>query len=144
MVKDAYYAGFVDAFKRWGSACSKQANCEECPIGIVKAGGITCSEFAKQFPEKFASLITEMDTDAPISFFEEFCMRFPNCNINVDGVSQLACRKAIYEGYLECDKPREMCIDCWLEPFYGDVTEQGGTEEESGEALLENLDFLSD
>ena len=116
----SYNQGQIDAIQKWGSVCGKQPNCDECMINSVKGDGITCQEFAAQFPSKFLSLLTEMSNEE-FTFADEYATRFPNCNLSVEELSQVACRKAVFEGYLECEGGD--CVECWKQAYVGDVTE---------------------
>lgn len=111
--------GMIDGIKLWGETCGSQGDCSECPIGSVRGSGTTCQEFAKHFPAKMLSLLTEMHNKG-ITYYEEYCMRFPMCAQPVETLSRMACRKAIFEGYISCEGGD--CVKCWNERYAGDVT----------------------
>lgn len=117
---NTYKQGQIDGIQLWGSTCSRQANCEDCLIHSVKGEELSCQEFATQFPSKFLSLISEMSSN-DYTYFDEYVTRFPQCNLSVEDLSKCACRKAIFEGYTECDETN--CEECWKETYVGDVTE---------------------
>lgn len=116
---NSYQQGRIDGIKLWGEACAKEGSCERCPIGIIRGTGITCQEFARKYPAKMISLLQEMNNNR-ISFYEEFCIRFPNSNITVEELADCACRKVVFEGYLSCKGGD--CVECWQEDFTGDIT----------------------
>ena len=116
----SYNQGQIDALQKWGSVCGKQSSCEECIINSVKGEALTCQEFAAQFPAKFLSLITEMANDE-YTFADEFATRFPNCNLSVENLAEVACRKALFEGYIDCHEGD--CVECWKQSYVGDITE---------------------
>lgn len=122
----SYKQGQIDAIGLWGRTCGKEGNCSGCPIGSIRGAGVSCQDFARQFPAKMLSILTEMD-EGQLTYYEEYCMRFPECNLPVDVLAASTCRKAVFEGYLECPKidPNDssVCEKCWKEPFIGDVTE---------------------
>lgn len=124
----SYNQGQIDALQKWGSACGKQPNCEACMINSVKGDGLTCQEFAAQFPAKFLSLLTEM-SNSEYTFFDEYVTRFPNCNLDVDTLAEVACRKAVFEGYTGCDGGD--CVSCWKQSYVGDVTESVDNSEDN-------------
>lgn len=119
----SYNQGMIDSIELWGKVCGKQGNCSECPIGSIRGTNVTCQDFAKQFPAKMLSILKEMDK-GEISYYEEYCTRFPECNLTVEELAALTCRKAIFEGYLMCDKADDQsaCEACWKEPYSSDVT----------------------
>lgn len=116
----SYNQGMVDGIELWGTVCGKQSNCEQCPIGSIRGTNVTCQDFAKQFPAKMLSILKEMN-EGQITYFEEYCTRFPECNMEIESLSQCACRKAIFEGYIGCEGGD--CVACWNENYVGDVTE---------------------
>lgn len=115
----SYERGLQDGVALWGAVCGSQANCKVCPIGVVRGAGVTCQDFAMHFPQKFISILKDMNQQ-DYTYFDEYCSRFPESNLNVDDLMQVACRKAIFEGYLECKGGN--CKDCWLETYTDDVT----------------------
>lgn len=119
-MKEAYERGKVDALEMWGRVCGKQSNCEQCAIGAIKDAGISCQDFARKFPSKFLSLLTEMD-DGMVSYYEEYCYRFPDCNLSVEDLAQIACRKALFEGDCSCGGPESACVECWKQQYVSDV-----------------------
>lgn len=118
-----YTQGQIDALSTWGRACGKQGNCNDCPVGTIRGANVTCQDFARQFPAKFLSMLTEMDQET-ISYYNEFCTRFPYAAMDLDVLSACMCRKAVFEGYLKCDKAdvEGECEKCWSEPYTADVT----------------------
>lgn len=121
----SYKQGLVDGVALWGRVCGKQGNCEVCPIGSVRGANVTCQDFATQFPAKMVSILTEMD-NSEITYFEEYTIRFPECNLPIETLANCACRKAVFEGDLSCTADsEEQCIACWNEIYTGDVTSEG-------------------
>lgn len=114
-----YMQGMQDGLELYGRVCGKQSSCEECMVGQLKGNAVSCQEFMKQFPMKMLSFLTEMDS-GDYSYFDEYVTRFPNCNLPIEDLSQIVCRKAIFEGYVECDS--EDCLECWKEQYVTDVT----------------------
>lgn len=121
-MSNSYNQGEVDAIKLWGEVCGSQANCEQCPIGSIRGTNVTCQDFARQFPAKMLSLLKEMNNE-DLTYFKEYCMRFPECNMSVEDLSMCACRKVIFEGYTDCSGGD--CVNCWKEKYTGDITETG-------------------
>lgn len=124
-----YNQGKIDGIKLWGEACGRQGNCSECPIGSIRGAGVTCQEFARQFPAKMLSIMTEMQ-EGQITYYEEYCTRFPNSAVPVEVLAQIACRKAVFEGYLDCKS--EDCLRCWNEKYITDVTMDQSTGQPIG------------
>ena len=114
-----YEQGKQDGLELYGRVCCKHSSCQDCMIGALRGDEITCQEFMSKFPSKMVSLLTEMDSQE-YTYYDEFVTRFPNCGMTVDELSKISCRKAIYEGYVDCDDTE--CKECWLQPFEGDVT----------------------
>lgn len=111
----------AEALALWGRVCGRQGACEECPIGTLRGANVTCQDFARQFPEKMLSILKEMDK-GEITFYEEYCIRFPDANLPIEAVSACMCRRAVFEGVLDCDKSDDECRACWEEQYKGDVT----------------------
>lgn len=125
-----YMEGLQDGISLFGSVCSKEANCDECPVSLIKNTNMTCQQFAADYPQKMLSILMELN-NKDVSFFDEYCIRFPSCNLSVDLLSKVACRKAVFEGYCGCGGEQEglNCKNCWLEKYIGDVTEFGEEDE---------------
>lgn len=118
----SYNKGLSDGIKLWGEACGKQSSCATCPIGSIRGTNVTCQDFARQFPEKMLSILKEMN-EGEISYFEEYCIRFPHSDLDVETLSKVTCRKAAFEGYLGCEcTSDDDCIRCWKETYTDDVT----------------------
>jgi hypothetical protein len=102
---------------------ARQGACESCPVGAMRGANVTCQDFARQFPEKMVSLLQEMDKKGS-TFYEEYCTRFPECNIPIEDLAHVACRKVLFEGFIFCEKTDDMsaCIACWNEKYKGDIT----------------------
>lgn len=115
----SYKQGKLDGIKLYADVCSSQGSCSDCLIGLVKGEDITCQEFMSKFPGKAVSLLTEMN-ESEHSFYNEYCIRFPNSDLSVDDIAEVVCRKAVFEGYIGCDGGD--CKECWLEPYSSDVT----------------------
>lgn len=123
----SYQSGIEAGIAMWGRVCGSQGNCSTCPIGALRGANVTCQDFAKNFPAKMVSILTEMD-EKQISYYQEYCMRFPECNIPINELAQMVCRKVVFEGYVFCDKCSgdnqnvSECIACWNEKYNGDIT----------------------
>lgn len=130
-----------DALALWGRVCGRQGACDICPIGAIRGTNVTCQEFAQQFPEKFLSLLQEMDSDPDkYTYYNEYCVRFPECNQPVETVAQMVCRLAVFEGSLNCPYGENgSCVECWLKPYKGDISGDITTEVNSN-----NKDFDED
>lgn len=124
-MEKSYRQGMIDGIQLWGNACSRQGICSKCPISVLAGAGVACQEFAKQFPAKTLTILQEV-ADQPLSYYEEFCLRFPNANVNVQTLALLACRKAVFEGYISCNGKDDGldCVECWSETYEGDITEE--------------------
>jgi hypothetical protein len=119
-MSNSHQQGMIDAIKLWGTVCGQQGNCETCPIGSLRGANVTCQDFAKQFPAKMLSILKEMN-EGEINYYQEYCTRFPECNLPVEVLAECACRKAIFEGYCDCEGGD--CKACWEETYIADVTE---------------------
>lgn len=118
--KKTYTEGMEDAVKIWGTVCEGR-DCHECAVGVVKGDDITCQEFAKKFPKKFVSLLLDQQKQG-ISYVNEFNIRFPNNPMSAEDLAEMGiCRRAIFEGYLDCPKPSSECVQCWNKLFVEDV-----------------------
>lgn len=119
--KGTYEQGMQDAIEMWGNLCGRKASCNECPIGIIKGDQIDCTEFAKQFPKKYVALLQEDKNNGAITYAEEYHVRFPASPLSTEELTEMGyCRRAIFEGYLKCDRPSTDCIACWNEQFIKD------------------------
>lgn len=119
----SYNQGMIDGIKLWGETCGRQGTCENCPIGSIRGTNVTCQDFAKQFPAKMLSILKEMK-EGTLTYYEEYCTRFPECNLTVEELAACTCRKAVFEGYLGCEKADDQsaCEMCWKETYSSDVT----------------------
>lgn len=135
--KKTYEQGIIDGVKLWGDVCKSKENCDRCPIQDIAGANVTCAQFASKFPEKTVSLMQEMHNE-DYTYFNEYVTRFPNCTLTVDELAQCACRKALFEGYVECDaEDSDACVKCWKETYSGDITEIEQTEpDEAGLDVL--------
>ena len=124
-----YNEGAVDAISMWGRVCGSEGNCVVCPINTLKGAGVSCQEFAAKFPQKMMSILKELDRD-DVTYYNEYCMRFPESAMPVEVLAACVCRKAVFEGYLDCEDANnnQACIDCWRERYTGDVTMFGNSE----------------
>lgn len=128
MADKTYQQGVIDGISLWGRVCGFQGNCDVCPIGSVRGTGVTCQDFAKQFPAKMASILKEMD-EGQLTYYQEFCTRFPNCELPIETLALTTCRKNVFEGVIDCpmldaEDDGEACIKCWKEAYVADVTEE--------------------
>lgn len=126
MIK-SYEQGKQDGIELYGRVCASQSSCADCMVGQLRGEGLTCQEFMKQFPGKMVSLLTELDSKE-YTFFDEYVTRFPNCGLSVKDLSDIVCRKAIFEGVVSCEGGD--CEACWNEIYSGDVTEYEPNPEE--------------
>lgn len=126
-----YEQGMQDAIQMWGECCGSKAMCTDCPIGIIK-GDVDCTEFAKQFPKKFVSLLKEWKNNGTITYAEEFHSRFPQSPLSTEELTEMGyCRRALFEGYLQCERPSTDCASCWNEKYIADSEEDlGGMDDE--------------
>lgn len=123
-----YEKGMVDAIERFGKFCGSKSNCEGCRINLIKGSEMSCTEFANKFPQKFVSIMLD-EVNKGISYIEEYHLRFPECDLDAEDMASLGiCRRAMFEGYLDCEKPESLCRDCWEERYHGDKTEEEGEE----------------
>ena len=110
----SYNQGMIDGIKLWGETCGRQGTCENCPIGSIRGTNVTCQDFAKQFPAKMLSILKEMK-EGTLTYYEEYCTRFPECNLTVEELAACTCR---------CEKADDQsaCEMCWKETYSSDVT----------------------
>ncbi len=118
-----YRQGMVASLKNWGTLCSGQGDCSQCPVGLSKGANITCQEFAMKFPEMMANILEQAVSGNVNSYYNELCARFPNMSLPVDLVARAFCRKAMFEGNFDCTVVDDVsaCVACWEKPCYGDV-----------------------
>lgn len=117
-MNDTYSKGLIDGIRLWGEACGRQASCDTCQLGLLRGCDMTCQEFASKFPEKMLSLLKEMNSGV-ISYYDEYALRFPSSQLTVEELAICTCRRAIFEGYLDCDSGDDTgaCVECWLKPY---------------------------
>lgn len=127
-------AGF-EALQLWGKVCSKQANCEKCPLTLVAGAGVSCQEFAAKYPKKLLSFLKELDK-GELTYYEEYVTRMPYVGLSVDDLSTIMCRKVAFEGYVLCQKDQSECKACWQTKYTGDQT-VSETEAEADAARIE-------
>ena len=133
-MSESYEQGLQDGIELYGRVCSTQSNCEDCPIGMIRGSEITCQEFMSKFPSKMVSLLSEMDSEE-YTYYKEYITRFPNCNLDLDTLSEIACRKFLFEGFTTCEEGD--CKACWLEKYIGDVTVEDDVDSEEEESVEE-------
>lgn len=112
-----------DVLKAYGEVCSNR-DCEGCLIGLDR-GELSCPEFLAKFPERATALINQMQKQ-DVTYYNEFRRRFPSCNISSEVLSDCACRRAIFEGYLDCQG--DDCLACWNALYTGDIQYDAQTE----------------
>ena len=112
-----YENGYRDAVKRYGEVCSNSGNCNSCPIGSQLGVGVSCADFAKNEPDRFAALL-KIDTGH--TYYNEFTRRFPMQSMSIGEVATNVCRKVVFEGYFDCEGGD--CVSCWKEQYTSDVT----------------------
>lgn len=113
--KGTYTKGYVNALKEFGEVCSSNS-CESCAIASLRGSELSCQEFMKKFPEKFASMLEFMQ-DKEQTFLNEFRTRFPDCELEDKDIPDTLCRKMVFEGYVDCEGGD--CVACWEEPYTG-------------------------
>lgn len=133
----SHQQGMIDGIELWGKTCGRQGTCENCPIGSIRGTNVSCQDFASKFPAKMLSILKEMN-EGELSFYEEYCIRFPNCNLDLETLAACTCRKAVFEGYLDCEKASDTaaCEACWREKYVADVTEFA-EEDDVGTTIIE-------
>lgn len=131
----SYQQGLIDGVKLWGSGCGKQTGCDVCPIGVIREADMSCQEFARQFPEKFVSMLTDMESEK-YTYANEYNLRMPNTNLTVEQMVDLGmCRKMIFEGYTDCEETD--CESCWNEQYIGDITEEHSDKDGIDDSVFE-------
>ena len=136
-MQKSYRAGMADGLKLWGEVCQKEVSCSACPIGQMKGLNVSCQEFASKFPMKMISILEEIKNNGT-TYYEEFCARFPEMDLIEEDLAELACRKAVFEGYLACDRAEipDACLECWKQKYVGDVTETDSADSQQGVAYI--------
>jgi hypothetical protein len=127
--KQGYDKGYVEALKDFGTACTS-TNCISCPIATLKGTELTCMEFMRKFPSKFASMLQFM-TNKEQTYLTEYRLRFPDCVLTDDEIPNEICRKLIFEGNNECQGGD--CKACWSEAYEGMDSESIDETEEDDE-----------
>ena len=135
-----YSDGMRDAIQLWGRVCGKQNACDDCPILPLRSAGMTCQQFAQKFPNKFIPMLIEMDK-GNTTYYSEFCARFPECTLDLELLSELTCRKAIFEGVTTCDNSMS-CAECWMQKYEGDITDFNDVKDSDMVATAESADIL--
>ena len=118
MSDKTYTDGLRDGIQKFGTFCKNHGDCSSCKISEHLNDDMDCAEFAGHFPQQFLAIIESSDSN--YSYYNEFCKRFSNSGLSIEELADSACRKAIFEGYVDCE--REDCVACWNEHYTGDVT----------------------
>lgn len=130
----------AEALKLWGTVCGSKGSCDTCAVVAFLDAGMTCMDFAKAYPKKFLSILKEHEGDH--NYYNEFCIRFPKCDLTEAECATLFCRKAMFQGYLDCEKSDDDCLACWQEKYAGDVTETAPESNEDTTDVNDILDIL--
>lgn len=141
---DGYNRGFQMALYGFGKMCGAYTSCEDCPLKKV-AGDIDCKEFLYKHPEKVQKVLEDF-IDEPVTYLAEFALRFPNNFMPFELLAMSCCRKAIFEGTVECDhagdENPEACMKCWCEPYAGDIQlDENGEIMENGRPKKDDFDI---
>lgn len=122
-INDGFNDGFQMGLYAYGKICLAQTSCEDCALSEV-IGDVTCKEFMIEHPDKMQGAIEQL-LDEPKTYLSEFVLRFPNNYMPLEVLAQTCCRKAIFEGTVQCDCADDTdlseCMKCWLEPYEGDI-----------------------
>lgn len=130
----------LETVQLWGQVCGGTGACDDCVLGAIgQASGVTCQEFAVKHPDKFLAILREK-ADEPITYYNEYCMRFPHSNLSIEGVADCVCRKAVFEGYLGCEGGD--CVACWNTIYTQDITESDEYGEDFSDNQPEDGSFL--
>lgn len=142
---DSYQQGRIDGIRLFGEVCGREGGCYSCPIQQIRGTGMTCQDFAAKFPAKMLSLLNEL-REKEHTYFNEYCIRFPNSDMDVETLAAFSCRKALFEGYLECPGADGGfdCVACWNQKYEGDITVADENEASTDANGVVNEAFLSD
>lgn len=135
--------GVERGLQMWGIVCSGQGSCEGCPVQAAKGAEISCQEFAAKFPGMMGKVLEETVEGSPRTYYNEFCSRFPNNVMPLELTARAICRKAIFEGSLECEVTDDVdaCIACWSKPCISDVETPEAQKTQSEAFDLNSIDF---
>ena len=111
---ETYEQGVVDGLRLYGDACARQGDCASCPIGALADAGVSCRDLLRQSPEKVAGLLNEM-VGHELTFYEEYCLRFPETGMSVEELGEFVCRRVVFEGVASCQGGD--CKACWSKPY---------------------------
>lgn len=117
---DTYTNGLIEGVRLLGGVCSRYGDCDLCPVGKVRGTGMTCHQFAMSQPEKMLSLLQEADRN--LTYCDEYNIRFPNADADIDYLAEILCRRCVFEGETTCKVTNnEICRKCWGCVYVGDV-----------------------
>ncbi len=121
-MEKGYTRGLAEGVKLYGSVCSRYADCSLCPIDAVKGTGMTCQQFAMSQSDRMVSLLTE--ANGKLSYCDEYNIRFPEADADVDYLAENLCRRFVFEGESTCSvTDDEVCKKCWNAAYTGDIDE---------------------
>ena len=112
-----YIQGQTDAIQMIGNLCGTH-DCNSCTVGQVIGESMACFEFMRQYPNKALSLMLQ-ESQKEYTYYTEYNVRFPRCNLSIDDLADVACCKAVFSGDTSCEGGD--CVECWNRPFCGDV-----------------------
>ena len=90
-----------------------------------------------------SKVLEEAVEGKPRTYYNEYCSRFPNNGMDLELVARSTCRKAVFEGSLDCEVTDDLdaCLACWNKPCYSDV-ESPDTQPSESEAFdVSSLNF---
>lgn len=138
-----YRKGIEKGLQQWGTLCSGFGSCEGCPVHTAKGAEISCQEFAMKFPGMMAKILESAVEGKPRTYYAEYCSRFPNNTMPLDLVARSTCRRAVFEGALDCEVTDDVdaCIACWNKPCLSDVESPDAQPSQKDSFDLSSIDF---
>lgn len=147
LADDDFMSGFKSGLQIVSVCCSlNRADCNNCPLGELLDVNTDCLDFCADNASEVSDKLSELIADGGIpyrlklvaphpiktvsclekpesistrSFYDEFCVRFPESEDSLDDVARSCCRNACF-GLGDCQYDSEDdadCAACWREDY---------------------------
>lgn len=112
---ESYMQGLQDGVTLVASVCHTH-NCEDCKLSQA-SGELSCMDFVANHPSEATSILLDMEQGGH-SYYDEYCVRFPESEVSVEDLAATVCRKVIFEGDFTCPiEDENTCIECWKSDY---------------------------